>query len=153
LLECANRVSEGAGVHQTALYDFLIAGVLFGFLFWLNRKPRREGALIACFALVYGAGRMVTDFLRIDKTWFGLTGSQWAVGAAIAVSVFFLARYGLRPPEKEPGEGEEGAPAEVVAGTEGRIRPPGTMGPPAERTTEFMPPSERRRPGEPEERR
>ena len=154
LLECARRVSEGPGVHQTALYDFLIAGALFGFLFWLNRKPLREGALIACFALFYGAGRMVTDFLRVDKTWFGLTGSQWAVGAAITVSVFFLARYGLRPsgkePEPEEGEGDEETPA-IGAAAERESRPPWTMGPPRERTTEFTPPSE---PGseEPEDR-
>jgi phosphatidylglycerol---prolipoprotein diacylglyceryl transferase len=143
LLECSKRVSEGAGVHQTALYDFLIAGVLFSLLFWLSRKPRREGALIASFAFFYGAGRVVTDFLRVDKTWFGLTGSQWAAIAAIAWAVFFLTRYGLKPPE-EVGVEPEVEPAGVGAITEaeGRPLPPGAMGPPGERTTEFTPPPE-----------
>jgi phosphatidylglycerol:prolipoprotein diacylglycerol transferase len=144
LLECSRRVSEGAGVHQTALYDFLIAGALFSLLLWLSRKTRREGALIASFAFFYGAGRVVTDFLRVDKTWFGLTGSQWAAIAAIAWAVFFLTRYGLRPAPEEIGVEPEGEPAEVGAITEGEDRPmsPGVMGPPGERTTEFTPPPE-----------
>jgi phosphatidylglycerol---prolipoprotein diacylglyceryl transferase len=95
--ETGKLVAQGPAVHQTALYDMLIALALFAFLFWLNRRPRREGVLIATFAIWYGAGRVVTDFLRVDKTWFGLTGSQWtAIGAAL-VALFFLARWAMRP--------------------------------------------------------
>jgi phosphatidylglycerol:prolipoprotein diacylglycerol transferase len=91
-------ISQGAGVHQTALYDFFIAIGLFLFLFWLNRSPRREGVLIMTFAIWYGLGRIVTDFLRVDKTWLiGLTGSQWAAVGAIVVSVLALLRFARRP--------------------------------------------------------
>lgn len=90
-------VAEGPGVHQTALYDMIIALGLFAFLFWLNRRVRREGVLIATFAIWYGAGRVITDFLRVDKTWFGLTGSQWTALAAVAVALFFLAKWAMRP--------------------------------------------------------
>jgi phosphatidylglycerol:prolipoprotein diacylglycerol transferase len=90
-------VSQGAAIHQTALYDMLIALGLFVFLFWLNRRARREGVLIATFAIWYGAGRVVTDLLRVDKTWFGLTGSQWTAIAAAVVALFFLVRWALRP--------------------------------------------------------
>jgi phosphatidylglycerol---prolipoprotein diacylglyceryl transferase len=111
-------VLQGAGVHQTALYDLFIAGALFLFLLWLNRRPRREGILIATFAIWYGAGRIVTDFLRIDKTWaLGLTGSQWASVAVIAVSLLLLLRFALRPLEREevaepdgPGKSRAGLP-------------------------------------------
>jgi phosphatidylglycerol:prolipoprotein diacylglycerol transferase len=90
-------VSRGAGIHQTALYDFFIAAGLFLFLFWLNRRPRREGVLIMSFAIWYGMGRVITDFLRIDKTYFGLTGSQLASIAAILISVVLLVRFARRP--------------------------------------------------------
>lgn len=96
-------LAQGAGVHQTALYDLLIAAGLFLFLFWLSRWPRREGILIATFAIWYGAGRILTDFLRIDKTWlFGLTGSQWTSVGAIALGLGTLAWFALRPKEPAP---------------------------------------------------
>ncbi|HEX9823211.1 MAG TPA: prolipoprotein diacylglyceryl transferase family protein [Actinomycetota bacterium] len=108
-----NVVQQGPGIHQTALYDMLIALGLFAFLYWLSRKPRREGVLIATFAVWYGAGRVLTDFLRIDKTWlFGLTGSQWTAIGAITLGLGTLAWFAIRPkPEPEPvpvgGPGED----------------------------------------------
>jgi phosphatidylglycerol:prolipoprotein diacylglycerol transferase len=112
LFQGQDLVAQGAGIHQTALYDLFIAGALFLFLLWLNRRPRREGVLIASFAIWYGAGRVLTDFLRIDKTWlFGLTGSQWASVAVISISLLLLLRFALRPLPTEAGEREEPAPA------------------------------------------
>jgi phosphatidylglycerol---prolipoprotein diacylglyceryl transferase len=91
-------LQSGPAVHQTALYDMGIALALFGFLWWLNRKPRREGTLIAVFAIWYGAGRVLTDFLRVDKTWvIGLTGSQWASLGAIVLGIAALVWFKLRP--------------------------------------------------------
>jgi phosphatidylglycerol---prolipoprotein diacylglyceryl transferase len=113
LFQGQEAVAQGAGIHQTALYDLIIAGALFAFLFWLNRRPRREGVLILTFAIWYGAGRIVTDFLRIDKKWvFGLTGSQWASVAVIAISLLVLLRFALRPipaGARVPDEGEDPA--------------------------------------------
>jgi phosphatidylglycerol---prolipoprotein diacylglyceryl transferase len=90
-------IAQGPAVHQTALYDMLIALGLFAFLFWLNRRVRREGVLIGSFAIWYGLGRVITDFLRVDKTWFGLTGSQWTALAAAVIAAAFLARWARRP--------------------------------------------------------
>lgn len=117
-------VATGAGVHQTALYDFLIALGLFLFLYWLNRRPRREGVLILSFAIWYGLGRVITDLLRIDQTFFGLTGSQWTSIAAVVIAVVMLIRFARRPlpAEEQP----------VAAGS-----PNGE-----ERTTDFAPPPE-----------
>jgi phosphatidylglycerol:prolipoprotein diacylglycerol transferase len=115
LVQGSDTVATGAGVHQTALYDFFIAIGLFLFLYWLNRRPRREGVLIMTFAIWYGTGRVITDFLRIDKTYFGLTGSQLASIAAVVISVFVLIRFARRPlggvgppadEEADPGEDE-----------------------------------------------
>jgi phosphatidylglycerol:prolipoprotein diacylglycerol transferase len=90
-------IAQGSAVHQTALYDMLIAAGLFAFLFWLNRRVRREGVLIASFAIWYGLGRVITDFLRVDKTWFGLTGSQWTALAAAVIAAAFLVMWARRP--------------------------------------------------------
>ena len=70
-------LAEGVGVHQTALYDMFFATCLFLVLFGLSRAPRRLGVLTLVFGAVYGATRVLEDFLRVDKRVFGLTGSQW----------------------------------------------------------------------------
>lgn len=127
-----NVVQQGAGIHQTALYDMLIGLSLFAFLFWLSRKPRREGVLIATFAIWYGTGRVLTDFLRIDKTWlFGLTGSQWTAIGAITLGLGTLLWFAIRPkPEVVT------VPADVLEEEEARVAVPERP------TTAFTPPNE-----------
>jgi phosphatidylglycerol:prolipoprotein diacylglycerol transferase len=133
--ESGEVLARGAGVHQTALYDFFIAIGLFVFLWWLNRKPRREGVLIMTFAIWYGTGRVITDFLRVDKTYFGLTGSQLASIAAILVSLVVLARFARRP-LREGDEGKEEAVAVPAGEAESGAE---EDGPPS---TRFEPPPE-----------
>ena len=70
-------LGEGVGVHQTALYDMFFATCLFLVLYALSRAPRRLGVLTLVFGAVYGATRVLEDFLRVDKRVFGMTGSQW----------------------------------------------------------------------------
>jgi phosphatidylglycerol---prolipoprotein diacylglyceryl transferase len=138
-------LQQGAGVHQTALYDFLLAIALFLFLRWLGRVPRREGVLICTFAIVYGAGRVATDFLRVDKHFFGLTGSQWGAILAISLAALTLLWYARRPLAadgavdlEEEAEGDERRPGRrATARTSSRSssdedRP----------TTDFEPPGE-----------
>ncbi len=127
---CSNAtiIQQGAGIHQTALYDLFIVGGLFLFLWWLSQRPRRDGVLIATFAIWYGAGRILTDFLRIDKTWvIGLTGSQWAAVGAAALGIGTLLWFALRP--------RRAAPTPTVA------EPVTAEGPPVP-TTRFPPPPE-----------
>jgi phosphatidylglycerol:prolipoprotein diacylglycerol transferase len=143
---------EGAAVHQTALYDFLIAIGLFLVLRWLNRVPRREGVLICTFALVYGAGRVATDFLRVDKHFFGLTGSQWGAILAMAAAALTLLRYARRPLTSGADEAEE-RPEALDEEEAGPTSPGGRVGVEAKGndrpTTDFDPPSE---PGSPPDR-
>ena len=91
----AAPVGQGIGVHQTALYDLLTTMFLVLTLVFLNRRARRPGVLIMTFALWYGTVRVITDFLRVDKTWFGMTGSQWASAAVALVCLAGLARFSL----------------------------------------------------------
>jgi phosphatidylglycerol:prolipoprotein diacylglycerol transferase len=77
-------LAEGVGVHQTALYDMFFATCLFLVLYAMSRAPRRLGVLTLVFGAVYGATRVLEDFLRVDKRVFGLTGSQWT-GLTVSV--------------------------------------------------------------------
>jgi phosphatidylglycerol:prolipoprotein diacylglycerol transferase len=88
----------GLTLHQTALYDLLSTGVLLGVLVWLARRERRVGFLALVFGAWYGTMRVVTDFLRVDKRYFGLTGSQLLALAVVLVSLYLLARYRGGPP-------------------------------------------------------
>lgn len=105
-------VAEGAGVHQTALYDFMSTMLLVLLLLFLARKARRTGVLIMTFAIWYGSVRIITDFLRQDKTFFGLTGSQWASVGVVAISVATLVWFAMR---SEPSTATEPEPEPAAA--------------------------------------
>jgi len=116
--ETGGLIAEGVGVHQTALYDMLSAAALFVLLFIvLMRKPRREGILTLTFGLWYGLSRIVEDSLRIDKRFFGLTGSQWTALTVAAISAAMLLWFALRPDPDAPSGGgpERGARQEPAA--------------------------------------
>lgn len=77
---------RGVGVHQTALYDMLLAWVLFAVLWWFTKQDRRESTATLLFAIWYGCARLLEDSLRIDKRFGPLTGSQWTALAVVLVS-------------------------------------------------------------------
>lgn len=108
-----NVVAQGTGVHQAALYDYLSSMLLVTVVLLLALKPRRTGILFLTFATWYASGRVITDFLRVDKQFFGLTGSQWASIGVILACLATLAWFALRPdgPKKV-----EPVPDEVPAG-------------------------------------
>jgi phosphatidylglycerol:prolipoprotein diacylglycerol transferase len=99
-------IGQGAGVHQTALYDFMSTMLLVLVLLWLNRRTRRQGVLFLTFASWYGGVRIITDFLRVDKRFFGLTGSQWTSVVVVAICLVTLVRFALRPSGTSPAEQE-----------------------------------------------
>jgi phosphatidylglycerol:prolipoprotein diacylglycerol transferase len=120
-------LGQGVGVHQTAMYDFVSAALLLLFLLIvMNRKPRREGVMIMTWAIWYGSVRIITDFLRVDKRFFGLTGSQWTSIAVVTASAVTLIVWAIRP---RPG------PKPLAVGAS----PPGGTDVP---TTHFVPPRE-----------
>lgn len=85
-------------LHQTALYDLVSSALLLVVLLWLGRRARPTGFLTAFFVVWYGAVRVMTDFLRVDKTYLGLTGSQWVALVAGVLCLYLLARYRGAPP-------------------------------------------------------
>jgi phosphatidylglycerol:prolipoprotein diacylglycerol transferase len=110
-------LGHGIGVHQTALYDFLSTMVLVLVLVWMNRRPRRTGIMVMTFATWYAGMRIITDFLRVDKRFFGLTGSQWGSVLVVVLCVATLIRFAMKPEhpgdESPPGESPTEQPAEA----------------------------------------
>jgi phosphatidylglycerol:prolipoprotein diacylglycerol transferase len=101
-------VADGIGVHQTALYDMLLAGLLFAFLWWFIGSRRREGVATLVFAVSYGCIRLLEDSLRIDKRFGPFTGSQWtALTVAIVAAGFLIVWAASKPPgATTPGRGD-----------------------------------------------
>jgi phosphatidylglycerol:prolipoprotein diacylglycerol transferase len=86
-------------LHQTALYDLFSTILLLGVLLWLGRKARNSGFLILVFTIWYSAMRVITDFLRVDRRYFGLTGSQLMTITVGLIAIYLLARYRGAPPQ------------------------------------------------------
>jgi len=100
-------------LHQTALYDLVSSLVLLGVLVWLGRARPRAGFLTLTFGVWYGSMRVVTDFLRVDKRYFGLTGSQIVAAAVVLLGLYLLARYRGAPPRwAQPGGRKSPLPTE-----------------------------------------
>jgi phosphatidylglycerol:prolipoprotein diacylglycerol transferase len=91
-------VATGTGIHQTALYDALLAGVLFAFIWWFISKNRREGITTLIFGLSYGCMRLMEDSLRIDKRFGPFTGSQWTALTVVIVSAGLLIWFAVQKP-------------------------------------------------------
>jgi prolipoprotein diacylglyceryl transferase len=126
LLDAAGAtVAQGVGVHQTAFYDMLLAWVLFAILWRFIAKDRREGTTTLLFAAWYGSCRVLEDFLRIDKRFGPLTGSQWTALTVVLVSLAILLSFAAT---KRPG------PTTVSRKTSAPepAEPPGTDEPVAE---------------------
>jgi len=110
-------IAQGVGVHQTALYDMILVGLLFAFLWYLHKRPRREGVLTLTFGLFYGCFRLLEDSLRIDKRFGPLTGSQWTalVVAVLSAAILVWWRFHPLPPsanvaDDEIADSEDGEP-------------------------------------------
>ena len=100
-------------LHQTALYDFFSTLLLLGVLLWLGRTAHRTGFMILVFTVWYSAMRVITDFLRVDRRYLGLTGSQLMTLAVGVACLALLARYRGAPPRfaARPSRGGPGRAA------------------------------------------
>jgi phosphatidylglycerol:prolipoprotein diacylglycerol transferase len=121
-------------LHQTALYDFFSTILLLSLLLWLGRRARNTGFMIIVFTIWYATMRVITDFLRVDRRYFGLTGSQLMSLAVGLACLALLARYrgapprfagGPGPPREAPPEGDD-AEGSSLSTTERPPEPPPT---------------------------
>ena len=108
-------------LHQTAIYDFFSTLLLLGVLLWLGRTARKPGFMILVFTIWYSAMRVITDFLRVDKRYLGLTGSQLMTLTVGLACLYLVARYRGAPPRwaaapetppEAPGEALHPPPSE-----------------------------------------
>jgi phosphatidylglycerol:prolipoprotein diacylglycerol transferase len=97
--EAGTVIAQGSGLHQTALYDMLLAWVLFGVLWFFSSKDRREGTTALLFTTWYGCARLLEDSLRIDKRFGPLTGSQWTALTVVLVSIGVLVYFAVKKPD------------------------------------------------------
>ncbi len=100
-------------VHQTALYDFFSTLLLLALLLWLGRRTRNVGFMTLVFGIWYGSMRVITDFLRVDRRYYGLTGSQITSIIVVLIALGLLARYRGAPPRwstPRSGSGDEATP-------------------------------------------
>jgi phosphatidylglycerol---prolipoprotein diacylglyceryl transferase len=100
-LDAGNPPSLGCfdlTLHQTALYDFFSTLVLLCVLLYVGKVARRPGFLVLVFTAWYGTMRVITDFLRVDRRYLGLTGSQLMSLMVVIASLYLLARYRGAPP-------------------------------------------------------
>lgn len=70
--------------HPSQLYQAMAEGVVLGLALWfIARRPRRAGVVSAWFLIVYGAGRVTTEFWRLPdahlavQRFAGLSRGQW----------------------------------------------------------------------------
>ena len=96
------------------MYDMASAWLLFALLWMLQKKERRLGILTLTFGLWYGVSRLIEDSVRIDKRFFGLTGSQWTALAVATLSAITLIVWAIRGQPGEPDEADK-PPPEVGA--------------------------------------
>ncbi|HET7482881.1 MAG TPA: prolipoprotein diacylglyceryl transferase [Actinomycetota bacterium] len=110
-------------LHETALYDLFSTLLLLGVLLWVGRKVRRPGFMILLFTVWYAAMRVITDYMRVDRRYFGLTGSQIMSIAVGIIALYLLARFrgaparfAGPPPGPPAGDREPLEPAPAPAG-------------------------------------
>jgi phosphatidylglycerol---prolipoprotein diacylglyceryl transferase len=123
-------ISQGVGVNQTALYDFLLTMGLVLLLVAMNRFPRRAGIIFFTYVIWYGVGRIITDFLRVENRFFGLTGSQWTSVAAVTFAVVMLVWFALHPSHRDGAGDEQDDAAAAAALGPGEHPAAGGAGPP-----------------------
>ena len=58
--------------HPSQLYQAFAEGiVVFAVLWWIWRKPRKDGVILSWFLIVYGVGRIATEFWRLPDAHLG----------------------------------------------------------------------------------
>jgi len=83
--------------HPSQLYQAFAEGVLtFLVMWWLWRRPRKPGMMLAVFLMVYGVGRVATEFIRLPDAHLqmqriaGLSRGQWLSVAMVVIGAGLL---------------------------------------------------------------
>ena len=94
--------------HPSQLYEAFLEGpVLFGLLWWLRRRTKRPGQILATFLLCYGVFRFCVEFFRepdpqLGFIFDGLTMGQILCLFMIAASIGLFVYIRLASPQIPP---------------------------------------------------
>lgn len=81
----------GVTYHNAALYEFLWLIPIILVLLFLDNRRVPAGVMAGSFAILYGVGRFLTDFVRInDERLWGLTGAQYMTIALTAFGAWVV---------------------------------------------------------------
>ncbi|MBL8746244.1 MAG: prolipoprotein diacylglyceryl transferase [Phycisphaerae bacterium] len=83
--------------HPSQLYQAVAEGVVVGVALWIVfARPRRPGVISAMFFIVYGLGRIATEFIRLPdahlavQRYAGLSRGQWLSALMVVAGVAIL---------------------------------------------------------------
>ncbi|MCC6228664.1 MAG: prolipoprotein diacylglyceryl transferase [Phycisphaerales bacterium] len=97
--------------HPSQVYQALAEGLVLGVALWIvYRATKRPGIVSACFLMIYGMLRIVTEFWRLPDAQLavqrvlGLSRGQWlsAVMVALGVGLYAYALVKLKPIQTSP---------------------------------------------------
>jgi phosphatidylglycerol:prolipoprotein diacylglycerol transferase len=99
-------------LHPTQLYEFVAEAINFAFLYWLCKRKRFEGQVIALFMIVYGIERFIFEFFRGDpgrgEVLGGLMSGTQLIALGLVAGGFLI--YLRRTPLRSFGAQASGAP-------------------------------------------
>jgi len=89
--------------HPSQLYQCVAESVVVGgALWWLWRRPRAAGVLTFSFLILYGIGRVLTEFVRLPDAHLavqrvgGFSRGQWFSMLMVAIGITALIALTLR---------------------------------------------------------
>lgn len=87
--------------HPSQLYQAVAEGLIVAIVIWaVWRTPRRSGVISAWFLIVYGLGRIATEFIRLPDvgvaTWGGLSRGQWLSTLMVFIGAALLGHIAKR---------------------------------------------------------
>ena len=104
-------------LHPTQLYECVAEAINFVFLYWLCKRKKFEGQVIALFMIIYGIERYICEFFRGDPGRGAVLGGlmTWtqliALGLVVGGFIIYLRRIPLRSfHASAPGAAKTGTP-------------------------------------------
>lgn len=99
--------------HVTAWYELVGLLVLFGLLLLIGKRRWQKGFVFGAYMVGYGLIRFVSDFFRIDPTYYGLTMAQYfcillfLAGAGLMIAGALRGEMLKGEKVEKPGESRE----------------------------------------------
>lgn len=104
-------------VHPAPLYEFLMAAIIFAFLWSIRKRPMAAGVLFGIYLICAGLERLLVEFIRLNPLYLGLSQAQWISIGMIVLGAAMIARLRSNPIENPVPATQRRAPARPTAAT------------------------------------